>query len=229
MIAVAALALLAAFVLVEDRVRQPVVNLGLVATRPFASANLCAFAFGYSLFTAVFVIPQIAAAPASTGYGLGLSTTGIGLILLPTGLASLAGGLAGGRAVDRLGPRVLVAGGAALGIAGYTFLALTDASPATLAIGSAALGLAWGFVLTGIASVVIRSAPPDSTSVAVAVNAVVRNTAVAIGAQVTFAIIAGADGADAFPDESGYTSAFAVAGLGAALLMVTSTSMPGRR
>ena len=224
----AALALLAAFALVEDRVRQPLVNLGLVVTRPFASANLCAVAFGYSFFIAVFVIPQIAAAPASTGYGLGLSTTGIGLILLPTGVASVAGGLAGGRVLSRVGPRALVASGSVLGIAGYTLLALAHPSPATLTIGSAAIGLAWGLILTGIASVVIRSASPDSTSVAVAVNAVTRNTAVAIGAQVAFAIIAGADVAGTFPVESGYTWVFAMGGLGAAVLMLTSALMPGR-
>jgi MFS family permease len=45
---VGALALLAAFALIEDRARQPLVNLGLVVTRPFASANHWAFAFGYS-------------------------------------------------------------------------------------------------------------------------------------------------------------------------------------
>jgi predicted MFS family arabinose efflux permease len=197
-------------------------------TRPFASANLCAVAFGYSFFIAVFVIPQIAAAPASTGYGLGLSTTGIGLILLPTGVASVAGGLAGGRVLSRVGPRALVASGSVLGIAGYTLLALAHPSPATLTIGSAAIGLAWGLILTGIASVVIRSASPDSTSVAVAVNAVTRNTAVAIGAQVAFAIIAGADVAGTFPVESGYTWVFAMGGLGAAVLMLTSALMPGR-
>ena len=158
----AALALLTAFALVEDRVRHPLVNLSLVVTRPFASANLCAFAFGYSFFIAVFVIPQLAAAPTSTGYGSDLSTTGIGLVLLPTGVASLAGGLAGGRAIERVGPRALVASGAALGIAGYTSLALAHASPATLAIGSAVLGFAWGLILTGIASVVVRVRPPTA-------------------------------------------------------------------
>jgi predicted MFS family arabinose efflux permease len=172
------------------------------------------------------VIPQIAAAPASTGYGLDLSTTGIGLVLLPTGVASLLVGLAAGRAVARLGSRALVAGGAALGIAGYAFLALASASPATLSIGSATIGLAWGLILTGIASVVVRSAAPDSTSVAVAVNAVTRNTAVAIGAQVAFAIIAGADLVGTFPVESGFTWTFAMGGVGAALLMLTSALMP---
>ena len=197
-------------------------------TRPFASANLCVVAFGYSFFIAVFVIPQIAAAPTSTGYGLDLATTGIGLVLLPTGVASLLAGVAGGRVLERAGPRALVAGGAALGIAGYASLALVHDTAAALAIGSAAVGLAWGLILTGIASVVVRSAPPDSTSVSVAVNAVTRNTAVAIGAQVAFAIIAGADVVGDFPVDSAYTWVFAMGAGGAAVLLAASALMPGR-
>ena len=82
--------------------------------------------------------------------------------------------------------------------------------------------------LTGIASVVIRSAAPDSTTVAVGVNAVTRNTAVAIGAQVAFAIIAAADVVETLPVESAYTWPLAMGGLGAALLLLTSALMPGR-
>jgi MFS family permease len=150
-------------------------------------------------------------------------------VLLPTGLASLVSGVAAGRVAERVGPRTLVAAGAALGTGGYTSLALAHASPAALAIGSAVVGLAWGLILTGIASVIVRSAPPDSTSVAVAVNAVTRNTAVAIGAQVAFAIIAGAEVAGEFPVDSAYTWTFAMGAAGAALLMLTSTLMPDRR
>ena len=138
------------------------------------------------------------------------------------------GGVVGGPVVERYGPRALVAAGALLGIAGHAWLALADTSPAALSVGSAFVGLAWGLILTGIASVVIRSAPPDSTSVAVAVNAVTRNTAFAIGAQVAFAIVAGPDVAGAFPAESGFTWAFAMGGLGSALLLLASTLMPAR-
>jgi MFS family permease len=224
----AAAALLAAFAFVEARARQPLVDLDLFVTPPFAFANLCAAAFGYSFFIAVFLIPQIAAAPESTGYGSDLSTTAIGLVLLPTGLASVVGGLAGGRVVERLGPRALVGAGALMGVAGYTSLALAHSSPAPLAFGSGAVGFAWGLILTGIASVVIRSAPADSTSVAVAVNAVTRNTAVSIGAQIAFAIVAGPDAVGAFPAESGFTWAFVMGGLGAGVLLLASTLMPGR-
>ena len=225
----AAAVLLVAFAVVEGRVRDPLVDLGLVVTRPFASAIACAVVFGFSYFNAVFVIPQIAAAPASTGYGSGLSTTGIGLVLLPTGLASVLGGFVGGRAIDRAGPRALVAAGAVLGMAGYASLAAAHASPVALAVGSAAIGLGWGVILTGIASVVIRSAPPEKTSIAIAVNNVPRNTAVAIGAQLAFAIIAGAEIVGGHPAESGYTWVFAMGGAGAAVLLLASALLPGRR
>jgi MFS family permease len=224
----AGLVLLAAFAVVEARVREPLVNLGLVVKRPFASTNVCVIAFGFAFFIAVFVVPQIAAAPTTTGYGLGLSTTEIGLVLLPTGVASMVGGVVAGRVLERLGSRTLVAAGGALGVAGYAVLALADVSAASLAAGSGLLGLAWGLILTGIASVVIRSAPRDSTSVALAVNGVTRNTAVAIGAQVAFAIIAGVDAVAGFPAESGYTAVFVMGAVGAALLVVVAFLIPGR-
>jgi hypothetical protein len=75
---------------------------------------------------------------------------------------------------------------------------------------------------------VIGNAPRESTSVAVAVNAVTRNTAVAIGAQVAFAIIAGADVAGEFPVDTAYTWTFAMGAVGAGLLLATSALMPGR-
>jgi predicted MFS family arabinose efflux permease len=222
----AAAALLAAFVLAERRAAQPLVDLDLVVRRPFLSANLCAFTFGFGFFIAVFVVPQLAAAPPSTGYGLGLSTTGIGLILLPTGLASVAGGWVGGRIVDRLGPRALLAAGATCGMGGYVFLALVHGSSVALGAGSGALGLAWGLILTAIASVVVRRAAPDATGVAVAVNVVTRNTAVTLGVQVAFTIVAGAEVAEGFPVEAAYARAFVLGAAGAACLLLASILMP---
>jgi MFS family permease len=226
-IAAAAL-LLAAFVRTERRSSAPLVDLDLLVRRPFLSANVCAFAFGFAFFIGVFAVPQLAAAPPSTGYGLGLSTTGIGLILLPTGLASVAGGWAGGRLVDRAGPRPVLAAGAMSGMAGYVFLALVHGSSVALAAGSGAVGLAWGLILTAIASVVVRRASPDATGVAVAMNVVARNTAVTIGAQVAFTIIAEAELAEGFPIEAAYARAFVVGAAGAAVLLLASALMPRR-
>jgi MFS family permease len=224
----AAVLLLGLFVLVEHRVRQPLVDLALFVTRPFVNANLCAFAFGFAFFLAVFVVPQIAAAPKESGYGLALSTTGVGVLLIPTGLAGFVSSWVGGRLVDRVGPRTLVAGGSIVGIAAYVLLALVHDGAVALSAGSALLGLAWGFILTGYYPVVIRGASLDKTGVAVAVNVVVRNTAVSVGVQAAFAIIVGAGTAGAFQAESGYTRAFVLGAAGAGLALLTAALMPGR-
>jgi MFS family permease len=220
--------LLLVFAAVERRVREPLVDLALVVTRPFADTNVCVFAFGFTFFTAAFLLPTIAATPEASGYGSGLSTLEVGLTLFPTGIATMISAWAAGRLVDRIGPRALVAGGSLLGLAGYVSLALAHATPLALGAGSAVVGLSWGLVLTGIAAVVVRRAPRDKTSVAVAVMVVSRNTAVSIGAQVAFALVAGAGVVAGFPAEAGYTRAFVLAAAGAVVTLLASLLVPGR-
>jgi MFS family permease len=221
---VVSLAVLAVFVLVERRVREPLVDLALVVTRPFAEANICACLFGYSFFFAVFLVPLIAASPEDTGFGLGLSTLEIGVMLLPTGLASAFGGWIGGRTVDRLGPRTLAVSGSVLAVGAYLLLSVGLSSWTVLLAGSAVLGLAWGFLLTGVYMVIIRNVSVDKTGVALAVNVIGRNTAAALGTQVAFAIIAGAGAAA----ESGYTRTFVMGAIGAGATLVAATFLPRR-
>jgi MFS family permease len=222
------LGVLIAFGLVERRAAQPLVDLGLVAARPFAQAHACIALFGFSFFIAVFLVPQIAAASEASGYGLGLSTKQVGLILVPTSIAAFAAGWAGGRTVDRLGPRALVAAGSVFGIAGYVSLVLAHGTAVELAAGSAAVGIGWGLVLTGVYPVVIRGSSTDKTGVAIGVNVVIRNTSAAVGTQVAFAVLSGAGLVGAFTAESGFTRAFVLGAVGAALLLLAATLMPGR-
>jgi len=176
----------------------------------------------------LLLVPQIAASPSASGYGLGYSTLGIGLILLPTGLAALVGGWAAGRIMDRVGPRALVAAASALGIAAYVFLTLSHDTAVALTTGSAAVGLAIGSIMTSIFSVVARDASTDKTAIALAVNSIARTTTVAVGAQVTFAIITDAGLAGAFPAEAGYTRTFLMGAVGAGFALLASALLPGR-
>jgi MFS family permease len=219
---------LALFAATEWRLREPLVDLRLVATRPFLNANLCMFAFGFAFFVAVFVIPQIAASPEATGYGLGLSVTEIGLLLVPTSVAGLIGGWSGGRTLSRLGPRAQVSLGALIGVAGYLSLALAHDTAFALASESAAIGLAWGLILTGIYPVVLRTAGADKTSIAAAVVLVFRNTGVSVGVTVSAVVIAGAGLAGPFRDEAGFTRAFLVAAGGAVAAFLLAAWLPQR-
>jgi MFS family permease len=224
----AAAGLLGAFVAVEKRALQPLVDLALVVKKPFWRTNVCVFAFGYTFFLAIFVVPLIAGAPPESGYGQGLTTTQIGLVLLPSGIASLAGAWVAGRSVDRVGPRVLIALGSVLGVGSYVALAVAHSSWQALVIPTAVLGFGTGAILTAIYPVVLRNTASDKTGVGVAVPVVVRNTAVTVGLAAAFAIVEAAGLTGMFTSETGFTRVFAMGALGAAVTLATSALMPGR-
>ena len=221
--------LLAAFFAVEGRVRQPLIDLAFIARRPFAQAHVCALAVGVAFAAVVIVVPQIAALPEVTGYGLGYSVTSTGLLLLPMALASIAAAWIAGRVVDVIGPRVLMAVGSACALAAYLLLMAEHDSAAPIATGAAGVGLAVGFCVTAIISVVARGAPLEKTSAAVAVHAVVRTSGIAVGTAVTAAIITGAGLLGPLPAESGYTDAFLMGAIASGCALLVSPLLPGRR
>jgi MFS family permease len=224
----ASAALLAAFALTESRVQQPLVDLGLVVARPFASANVCVFVAGYSSFVVLIIIPQIAATPEASGYGFGYSTIRTGLLLLPMAVLAMAASWVAGRSLDRIGPRALMAGGSAAGLVGYAFAAVRHGDAVELAVLAALVGVTVGFTLTGIWTVVVRGATADKASIAAGVNGVVRMAASAIAAAAVVAIISGAGLTGPFPAESGFTRAFVMGAIACGAGVVASVLLPGR-
>jgi MFS family permease len=222
-------AILVIFALVERRLRQPLIDLALVATRPFANANVCAFVAGYSFFVVLIVVPQIAAMPAPSGYGLGYTTTKVGLLLVPMAVVAMAAAWIAGAIVDQVGPRLLMAIGSGVGLLAYIFASQAHDDAAELAITTGAVGVTFGFTLTGIASVVVRTAERQKTSVAAGVNSVLRTTGSAIATAATAALITGAGLVGPFPAESGYTRAFVMGAIACACGLVAAALLPGRR
>lgn len=216
------------FGVVEERGTTPLVDLGLVLRKPLSYTNLCAFAFGFSFFIAVFVIPQISAFPKESGYGLGLSVTKIGLLLVPTSVAGLAASWLGGRAVDRIGPRALAGAGSIIGAATYVFLALADRTTAVLLVGSALIGVAWGLILTGVYPVVLRTVGRDRSAVAAAITLLFRNVGLSVGVTVAAVVIADAGLAGPFPAEHGYTRAFVCGAIGCVVTLAVAVLLPRR-
>jgi len=212
---------LAAFGRVEQRSRQPLIDLRLVLAKPFRTTNACAFGFGFSFFTALLVIPRVAAAPTSTGYGLGLSVTKIGLLLVPTSIVGLATAWLAGRLLDRVGSRTLIAVGAATGAAAYAFLAVVDGSAASFALASAAIGVGWGFIMTSVYPIVLRRARDDATAVAAAVAQLFRNLGFSTGITVAAVVIASADVAT-----DGFARTFWIAAAGGIALLLVARLLP---
>jgi MFS family permease len=221
--------LLAAFVVVERRVPDPFVDLSLVARTPFANVNVCSFCFGFGFFVMAYVIPQIGAAPSASGYGLDLSTTEIGLLLVPSCLASLTASFVCGRIVDGVGPRLLVSTGAVCGVAGNLSLALAHDSVAAIALGSAVVGTAWGTLLAVLYIVVLGHASADKSAIATSIAAISRQVGLSIGVTSAFVLVTAAGFSGEFPSDSGYTTVFVMGAIGASATLLVALTLPGRR
>ena len=138
---VAFVVLLVAFVLVEGRVRDPVLDLDLVRhNRAFAAGNFAALlnyaaVYGITVFTAVFL---------EVAQGYSAQRAGLILLIQPTFMAGLSPLF--GRLSDRMGSRVLATGGMLLGAVGMVQLATLPESRAAwrvlLALGTVGIGMA---------------------------------------------------------------------------------------
>ena len=89
--------------------------------------------------------------------------------------------------------------------------------------------MTFGFTLTAIASIVVREASEDKTSIAAGVNGVLRQTGSAIAAAAAVAIITGSGTVGPFPAEVGYTRAFVVGAIACGVGVVAAALLPGRR
>ena len=220
--------LLAVFVLVERIVRDPLVDIRAMTRRPLWGASVAAFSVSFAFFIFLLLVPQIATLPHVSGYGLELTITETGLLVLPGALASIAGGWLSGRLVATTGARLLVAAGSACAAAAYVSLALWHGGVGAIAVAVAALGLGIGLAVAAIVNLVVDAAGERRTSVSVAVNFVVRTIGAALGIQVAAAVLTGADRVGPFPAESGFTNGFVLGAVAAAVAVAATIAVPRR-
>jgi ABC-type Fe3+-siderophore transport system permease subunit len=67
----AGLAVCAAWVVVEARSEQPLIDMNMMRIRGVWTTNLTAFLLGAGLYSSFVVFPQFAQVPTSTGFGFG--------------------------------------------------------------------------------------------------------------------------------------------------------------
>jgi EmrB/QacA subfamily drug resistance transporter len=196
----------------ERRAASPLVDLRLMRTRGIWTTNLVAAGIGAAMFGSFVLIPQLAQAPESTGYGFGDSVAASGLVLLPSALVMLVAGPAAGRVGARVGARRPLCIGCLSTAASYFWFAAFHSQVWELYLGSAFLGLGLGFGLSAMATLVVQAVPQRQTGIATAINTIMRSIGGAIGAQLAATILTASATSGSFPAESGYSAAFLVCG-----------------
>jgi EmrB/QacA subfamily drug resistance transporter len=183
----ASVVLVAIFALIEKRVKDPMLPLGLFRIPSFTGAQISAFSISASLF-AVYIYATIYLQQV-----LGLSAIEAGLAYIPgTVLNAATSGVTAGLAEKgKLSSRTMVSAGLAMVAVGLVLMTTADAGSSWLAIQP---GLLIAMVGTGmfnpaVIAVALGSVSEDQSGLAAGVNDTFRQAGIAVGVAALGAMI----------------------------------------
>jgi predicted MFS family arabinose efflux permease len=209
---VAAVAILALWVVVELRREAPLVDLRLVSQRAILSANLAAILIAMGMYMAMSLVNRFSQTPTAAGYGFGASLVVAGLLLLPLSAGSLVSQPITRAATSRFGTRVVLPTGALIVAATELMLTVGDAHMVWVAVATALLGIGIGATFAAMPALIVANVPPERTGSATSLNQVLRSVGGALGSATAATILASHHEAGLpFPAKSGYTTGFAFA------------------
>jgi EmrB/QacA subfamily drug resistance transporter len=173
----AAVVLLAAFVVIEHRVEEPMLPLGLFRNPNFAGAQVAAAAISATFF-AIFLYVTLYLQQV-----LGLTAIEAGLVYLPATIVMFVVSGATSAVGDKVSARVMVAGGLALVAIGVGLMTLsgTDSSWLVLMPGFLTAAFGTGLFNPAVTAVALGSVPIEQSGLAAGVNDTFRQAGIAIG------------------------------------------------
>jgi EmrB/QacA subfamily drug resistance transporter len=205
-----------AWVAVEVRSREPLIDMTMMRIRGVWTTNLVAFLLGAGMYASFLIYPQFAQLPKSTGFGFGASVVTAGLYLLPAALLMSVLGTFAGRVARRFGSKLAVIVGSAVTALAFAWLAVAHAHPYDMLISAALLGIGIGLAFSALGNLIVQAVPPEQTGVATGMNTVMRTLGGALGGQIVATFLAN-NVAHGQPTVTGFTDSFV---LEAAFLVV---------
>ncbi|MEU5989452.1 MFS transporter [Spirillospora sp. NPDC047418] len=213
----------AAWLRVEGRVAEPLVDLRLMRVRGVWTANAASLLSGYALMAGGLLFPLLVQLPADTGYGFGGTATQAALLQLPASIGMTAAGMTAGLLDRRIGSRMVLFGGALMTGLGYAFTVFQHAAMWQLYVGGLARGIGLGFAYAAVANLVVAAVPAGETGVATGINTLIRTVGASLGTQVTAVVIV------VVPGEAGYTTGFALSAAAMAVVLPLALLAPRPR
>jgi EmrB/QacA subfamily drug resistance transporter len=206
----AAAALAAGWVIAELRAATPLIDMKMMRLRAVWTNNLVALLIGLGMYATFAFLPEFVQTPSTAGYGFGASITRSGLMLLPSTISMFGVGMFVGRLARQLGGKVLVIAGCSTGAAAMAILAFAHAQQWEIYLSSALMGVGFGLAFSAMSALVVTAVPTSQTGVASGMNANIRTIGGSIGAAVMASIVTSQLAPSGLPEESGYTTGFAV-------------------
>ncbi|MEU3726801.1 MFS transporter [Streptomyces sp. NPDC031705] len=220
----------AVWVLVERKVAEPLVDMKMFVHRPVLMANLAGILVGFGMFANFLGVSYLVQMPEKlTGYGFDASILRASVqFLLPGAIVSLLASPVGGQLVRHRGPRLALSVAAALGAAGFGWLALDHGHTLSVIGAGLVVGAAVSFGYAAMPAVIMSSVPHHQSGIANGINSISRSTGSAIGSAIVTTILASQTvehlpkGVPPLPAESGFTLTFWIGAAAFALVALIS-------
>jgi len=227
-ILVFSLIIFAAWVIVETRTAQPLVDVRLLRHPAIAVANLVMLTGGVGMYLLLSLITRYVQTPDAAGYGFGLNTFQAGLVLVPFSILGFVAGRLMPRLRSRFGARSLLAASTAVVLTAFVVFALARGQLAGPVVAMSILGIGVGSFSASMPAVILAATPPAETASAMGVNQVVRSVGFSIGSALGGLILA-AHTTAVFPSQGGYgAAAWTGAATTAATLLIVAVLYPKR-
>jgi EmrB/QacA subfamily drug resistance transporter len=226
---VIAVVLFAAWIAVELRSRNPLIDMRMMRLPAVWTANLVALLFGAGMFSVYGFLPEFMQTPVSAGYGFGTSVTGAGLLMSPMLVAMAVSGSLSGPIAPVLGAKAQLVWGSVGSVVACAGFAFYHGHAWQIGVAGAIFGLGLGLAYSSMTSLIVQNVPASQTGAASGMNANIRNIGGSIGTAVVSVVITGHPQAGGLPRESGFTHGFLLLALTSAATVAVALLVPSRR
>ncbi|MBU2669669.1 MFS transporter [Actinoplanes bogorensis] len=217
---------LVAFVLVELRVKEPLIDMKLMRIRGVWATDLVALILGFAMFGTFLLVPTLLQLPEATGYGFGKSVSQAGLFLLPTVVMMVVFGPLAGILNRKFGPKLPMFLGAIFVVAAFTLPAVAHGQIWQVLASGILTGAGIGFAFAAMSNAIIEAVPAAQTGEATSVNTIARTIGSSIGTAVVAAVITSNTTPQGLPTDAAFTDGFWVCAAVAVLAVVAALALP---
>jgi MFS family permease len=220
---------LAIFTWSQVKIREPLVDMKALRSRPIVLTNVASILFGFALFASMIGTAGFIQAPAEAGYGFGSSVLVGGLAMLPSGIAMLLFSPLAAKLIDRRGaPQTLALGATIVGLGWLARMVFTS-SLTEVIIGATIVGIGTGIGYASIPTLINLHSPHAEIAAANGLNTLFRTFGSSLASTIGASILAGSTvalGAAVLPSLDAYRELFAVCALASVLAAVVAIFVP---
>jgi EmrB/QacA subfamily drug resistance transporter len=220
---------LVAFVFIELRVAEPLIDMRLMKIRGVWSANILALVFGFAMFGTFVLVPTLLQLPAATGYGFGKTASEAGIFLLPTVLMMVVFGPIAGALVRKVGAKPPMLLGALFVTAAFVLPAIAHGEIWQVVVSGLLTGAGIGLAFAAMSNAIIESVPAVQTGESIGVNTIARTIGSSIGTAVIAALISSHSSAQGLPSDDAFTIGFWACASVAVIAIIAAVAAPSQK